>query len=183
MSLSEESFRALLDDRGILRDRRALDAPESGQSFLVFAQAEDARIDAARWREQAARFFSAKLGLTTEKRYGLARPPEVDAARVVIAAEGASGTRLVFGRPADPEDVLRAEAAEARAGGGGLGALAARCRQVWLVEASSASDRASLLLAAVLASVCLGPIVSPDGAIFGVRSARTRLEQGASGYR
>jgi hypothetical protein len=175
--LSEESFRALLDEDGLLREPapfRAVEQLEAG-SYLVFAQAKDARIDAARWRDQAARFFGAKLGLTTEKRYR-GEAPEVDAARVVVASDEGNGTRLVYGRPRAPQDLGRAEAAEAKAGGGGLADLAARCDQTWLVEAEGEGDRVSLLLAAILASVCLGPIVSPSGEIFGVRTARAKLE-------
>jgi hypothetical protein len=48
---------------------------------------------------------------------------------------------------------------------------------VWLVETASEPDRAALLLAAILASVVLGPILSPDGRdLFGVRTARAKLE-------
>lgn len=182
MPLSEESFRALLDPSGAVRDPSALPVLAPDARFLVFSQAAGARFDAAGWREQAARFFAAKLGFTHDKRPA-SDPPLVDAARVVIAAERANGTRLVIGRPREPGDLACAEDAELRAGGGGLGELARRCGHVYVVEASGPDDRASLSCAAILASVALGPIVSPDGRIFGVRTARLELEREASGYR
>lgn len=180
MPLSEESFRALLDPSGAVRDPSALPALAPDARFLVFSQAEGACFDVARWREQAARFFAAKLGFTHEKR-ATATPPLVDAARVVVAAERANGTRLVIGRPREPSDLACAEDGELRAGGGGLAELARRCGWVYVIEASGPDDRVSLTCAAILASVALGPIVSPDGRIFGVRTARLELE--ASGYR
>lgn len=55
--------------------------------------------------------------------------------------------------------------------------LAARCRTVCLVESESDMDRAALCLAALAASILLGPIVPPTGdAIYGVRTAREKLE-------
>jgi hypothetical protein len=46
---------------------------------------------------------------------------------------------------------------------------------VWVLQNEGSSDKTALLLAAIMASILLGPIV--DGlAIFGVRGARTRLE-------
>ena len=67
---------------------------------------------------------------------------------------------------------------------GGLSDLARRCPYAWLVLAPSDDDRVALTLAAVLATVLLGPIVTPSGRrIFGVRGARMALEAAPPGYR
>ena len=50
-----------------------------------------------------------------------------------------------------------------------------RCGSIWIVEREGPEDRTALVLAAVIASVCLGPILG-DGALFGVRTARVMLE-------
>jgi hypothetical protein len=55
---------------------------------------------------------------------------------------------------------------------------------VWLVVREADDDRAALTIAAVLASMLLGPILAPDGReIFGVRTARLKLEGRPSPYR
>lgn len=62
--------------------------------------------------------------------------------------------------------------------------LAQRCEAVWLIAVDAEPDATALLVAAIFASVVLGPIVPPDGgALFGVRGARERLERIAPGYR
>jgi hypothetical protein len=135
------------------------------------------------------RFFRVKIGLTVDKRYDLeaGRPPAVDAARVVVASAdpSASGTRLCFGRPATEDDRGAAEAAERLQRGSGMAALARRCGAVWLVatepkgrhfEPEAGEDRVALTMAAVLASVFLGPILPPRGdGLYGVKTARLKL--------
>ena len=85
MPLSEESFRALLDPNGVVRDPSALPALAPEARFLVFSQAAGARFDAARWRDQAARFFATKLGFTHDKRPS-PEPPLVDASVVEVVS-------------------------------------------------------------------------------------------------
>jgi hypothetical protein len=186
----EEAFRALLDERGVLRPG-ALEPPV--RAFTVFAQRPDACIDVTTWRRHAERFFRTQIGLTVTKRYDPANLPIVDAARIVVSAETARGTRLCYARPAEPGDLDAAEQADNRAGYTGMATLAARCKTVWLValgvpfgpsaaptartSGANDSDRIALLLSAILASVLLGPILSPDkGELFGVRTARLKLE-------
>jgi hypothetical protein len=181
--LDEESFRALLDRDGLLRSE-ALAAPARDAAFTVFAQREDARLDVAAIQQNASRFFAAKIGLTVDKTYAAA--PFVDAARVVLATDDgtAAGTRLCYGRPANASDHAAAEQAERAQGTSGMSLLAQRCKTVWLVVRESDDDRAALTIAAIFASVMLGPILAPDGQrLFGVRSARLELERHASPYR
>jgi hypothetical protein len=179
----EERFRRALDEHGLLRPGQ-FDPPSPEASFVVFAQRPDARLDLDSLRRNASRFFGARLGLTVEKHYGEVAP-ETDAARVVLASDDGltSGTRLCFGRRADLADRARIEAAERAAGTTGMALLAQRCATVWLVEGGH-EDRVALLVAAIFASVLLGPIVPPRGdEAFGVRTARLRLEGRAAPYR
>ena len=151
-------------------------------ALLVFAQRKDARVELATWRQQAERFFATTIGLMVAKRYETGFP-STDLARVVIAPSTvAGGTRTAWSRPADETDWSRAEAAERASKMGGMGALARRCKQVWLIEREGEDDKTALLIAAILASVLLGPIVIGEE-IFGVRGARERLEREGSPYR
>lgn len=176
MAIDEQAFRALLDERGVLR-AGAMHAPDRAAAYAVFAQRSDAALDVGSLRSQAERFFGAKLGLTVDKRYYA--PPRTDAAHVVVAAPGGSGTRLVFGRPTDDDDLAAAESAERLQGTTGMALLAKRCSSLWLVvREGSGDDPAALTIAAIFASVLLGPILVPRGdALLGVRSARARLER------
>jgi len=147
-------------------------------AYTVFAQRSDARFEAAEWDLRARRFFEARIGLATPKSYD-GTPPTHDDGGVVIARGDAAGTiRRVVARPREPRDLEDAEAADARAGSPGLGLLARRCAYVFRVECVNDDDRDALLLAAVLASVMLGPILAPAGdRIFGVKTARALLER------
>ncbi|MBX3191524.1 MAG: hypothetical protein KF819_31300 [Labilithrix sp.] len=183
-ALTEEALRELLDERGVLQPG-ALRPPARSRCYAVFAQRPDACLDVAAIRTQADRFFQTKLGLTVDKDYGLL-PPESDVARVVIAGnDGAtSGTRTCFGRRVDQADVAAAEEAERRQMTSGLSLLAERCKTIWLITPESEDDRVALTIAAIFASTMLGPILTPGGAeIFGVRTARLKLEGRPSPYR
>ena len=149
--------------------------------FLVFAQRPDARVDIAAWSAQAERFFSTRLGLAEEKRYAPgSSAPLTDEARFVVAPERETpGIRSAFARPCGAEDLALAESADERAGPGGTGLalVARRCQTVWLVSRADDTDPLALRLAAILASVLLGPILDvrvPE--LFGVKTARSKLE-------
>jgi hypothetical protein len=179
----EEAFRALLDGHGLLRPG-ALRAPAPEEAYTVFAQRTDVELDTGALRRNAERFFGTTLGPTVQKRYQ-GGVPEEDAIRLVVAPSNVpGGVRLCFGRPATGDDWARARAAETACGAGGLADLAERCRIVWLVRLEAHADPTALLLATILASALLGPIVPPDGSeIFGVRTARMRLDERPHGYR
>ncbi len=189
MTETDERFAALLDDRGVLRAAGALAAPDP--AYRVFGQRPDARCEIGAWRHNAERFFGTTVGLTVDKRYA-GSYPDVDAARVVVAPTSGDvgGVRLCYGRRAAGADWDAAERADARAGTTGLGELARRCHVVWLVERQGPEDPTALLLAAIIASVLLGPILDVAGAsaenageLFGVRTARLKLEGGSAPYR
>lgn len=175
--LTEEAFRALLDDRGLLREG-ALAAPDRDATYCVFAQRPNAMLDIAALRHNAEMFFKTKIGLSVDKHYDDPLP-HVDAARIVMSHRDPtlSGTRLCYGRAADASDLAQAEQAERASRGHGLALLAKRCPTVFLIVPEAEHDRVALAIAAIFASVFLGPIVSPGGEkIMGVRSARLELD-------
>jgi hypothetical protein len=155
--------------------------PPTPGVLIVFGQRTDARIDIDAWCAHAERFFATRLGLTEEKRY---RPgdhaPRAAHARFVIAPrDGEPGIRAASAEPRDDADLALAVEAEARANGAGLALLARRCPTVWRVAREAEDDPLALRLAAILASVLLGPIVDPRvPEIFGVKTARAKLETG-----
>ena len=101
-----------------------------------------------------------------------------------MQAGAAGGCGLVVGVDRTGHAEALAEAAERAIGTCGLALLAKRCKTIWLIATESDDDRVALLLAAILASAFLGPILSPGGQeIIGVRSARLKLEGRASPYR
>jgi hypothetical protein len=173
----EETLRTALDSRGLLIPG-ALAAPPRTSAYTVFSQRSDVRLEMATLERHAAQFFRARIGLTVEKKYDAALVSE-DCARVVIAPEnGTPSTRFVFGRARDQVDLDVAERADVLAGSPGLGLLARRCPSLWLVAIEEEDDRHALLLAAVLSSVLLGPILAPnERELFGVRTARLKLEE------
>ena len=79
---------------------------------------------------------------------------------------------------------MNARDAEARGRAAGMAALAERCGQVWTIESvgeSDAIDATYLTLAAICASVALGPVLPPDGStLFGVRGAIERRDKSLS---
>lgn len=183
--LTEEQFRQVLDDRGVVPPG-ALSTPERSSCYLVFAQRSDACLDMRAIKQHAQRFFATRVGLTVEKKYR-DDPPMTDAARIVLSSDDGllAGTRFCFGRAADMTDLAIVEEAERNQGSTGMALLAQRCPTAWLIETEGGEeDRVALSLAAILASVMLGPIVPPKGdRVFGVRTARLELEKKSSPYR
>jgi hypothetical protein len=183
--VQEADFLARLDAEGILRPG-AIEAPPRSSAFTVFAQRTDARVEFDVWRRHGAQFFEAELEQAVPKHYRF-DPPSSDAARIILSSAALpKAACLCFGRPRTDDDLRAADFADVRAGSAGMGKLAERCKTVWLVTAAGeeATERYTLLLAAILASVVLGPILSPDGSeLFGVRTARLKLEESGRPYR
>ena len=121
-----------------------------------------------------------------QKRYPReALAPEVDVAHLIVAPQdGQGGARFCYARPVLHEDKAAAGTADLRAGYTGLATLAQRCSYVWLVVLEKDDDPVALRIAAILASVVLGPILAPAGdELFGVRTARLKLEKRETPYR
>lgn len=166
----------LLDHNGVLRREMEPHAAPA-RSYRVFLQRFEARFDAGTLETQAARFFGTKLGLMAPKRYGAAAPM-ADFARLAIAIpQRSTELRAVFMRPVRGADHDLASALEIERGATGLGGLARRCNMVAEIERLHDADLSALTLAAVFASVHLGPIMDLDARdIFGVKTARARIE-------
>jgi hypothetical protein len=160
------------------------DIPSREAAFVVFAQRADARVELDAWSAHAERFFATRIGLAEDKRYspGVAAP-RVDSASFVIAPQGGPpGVRRAFARPRDDEDLALADAADTRAGGTGLALLARRCPTVWLVAREGNADGLALRLAAILASVLLGPILDTrSGELYGAKTAREKIKSSSPG--
>jgi len=161
--------------------------PMRDACFTVFSQRPDSRIDVAEWTQHAERFFGTRLALTDVREYHDLDSSERHAAATVLLTPvreepgepGASGARICRGRPRWDDDLRAVRGAEAA--GAGLAELAERCPQVWLVGTHSRAgeeDALALRLAAILAGILLGPVLSPRGAaLFGPKTAREKLEK------
>jgi hypothetical protein len=142
--------------------------------FVVFSQSPATGVDIAGWGAHAARFFRTRLSL--------AEAADATGSAVRIAPEGKpASVRRIRARPREAGDLAVAEAADT--GNSGLALLARRCGTVWLVERDAEDaplvGSAALRLAAIVASVVLGPILDarvPE--LLGVKSARSRFEGG-----
>jgi hypothetical protein len=139
----------------------------------VFAQRPGATAEIDAWNAHATRFFAARVGLAESPR-GDSNALEL---KLVVAPErGSPGVVAVLGRRRQAGDLAAADAAEAHAGGGGLALLARRCETVWWVQSPDETDATALLLAAILASTMLGPILEARTLdLFGVKTARAKL--------
>lgn len=157
-----------------------MNAPTADAGYLVFGQSTDGRTDIDAWNAHATRFFGTRIGLTSDERHAVAVSfPSVAPITFVVAPNGEPpGMRSASVRPREAADLALAEAADARAGGTGLALVARRCGVVWLVVCEERHDRLALRLAAILASVLLGPIFdATSGELFGVKTARAKLER------
>jgi hypothetical protein len=94
------------------------------------------------------------------------------------------GDFRITARDTSKDDIMNARDAEARGRAAGMAALAEKCSQLWTIEAGGSevpSEAAYLTLAAVCASVALGPVMPPDAAtLFGVRGAIERRDKSLS---
>jgi hypothetical protein len=118
--------------------------------YRVFSQAAEPRNLPDEWTRAAKRFFGVDLDLTA---------------------------RTVTARLREDSDLRDALEAEQRTGFTGLYDLAERrCPTVFEVERRSDDDKIALQLAAILATVGLGPILA-EGELFGVRTARLKLSE------
>lgn len=112
-------------------------------------------------------------------RAGDARAADGRSAHRGRAGRRAAGIQSAFARPREADDLTLAEVADERAGPGGTGLalVARRCQTVWLVSRAGDVNPLALRLAAILASVFLGPVLDvrvPE--LFGVKTARAKLE-------
>jgi hypothetical protein len=146
--------------------------PGRDEGYLVFAQPSDWRIDIDAWNAHAMRFFGTRIGLDREMRHS----PDGRAVFVVAPEGEPPARRSTYARRSEADDYARADAADARMGHSGLSLLARRCQTIWVVVREGLSDRFSLRLAGILASILLGPILDASTEeLFGVKTARAKL--------
>jgi hypothetical protein len=147
-------------------------------AFTVYSPDPAPRVDSARWAHQARTFLDARVDVLD-----VMGGPTSDIATIELAVGAPTGatTRMAV-RTFPISEALGLVAAAERAvhaiGGAGFDALVARAQRVWQVPREVDGDpRTPLVVAAVIASVLLGPIVPPDElTIFGVKGARVRLQ-------
>lgn len=153
------------------------------RAYTLLAKEPSSRMDLALWAHKARTFFRTEIELHPPKAYPNGDAPDGDAAEVEVRLEKRNpSTRvwLITVPIASAPEALAAGEAGARAiGGAGMDVLVARARRAWqIAEAAPQGGDPSgpLVLAAILASVMLAPIVPPGGGtIFGVKGARERL--------
>jgi hypothetical protein len=142
--------------------------------YLVFSQEPGECVPFERLLAAAARFFAAKL----ERRELGEHAIGVD---LSVARPAIAGSFRIALRKTTHEDLMNARDAEARGRAAGMSALAEKCATVWVIDAAGAeppTSAAFLTLAAICASVALGPVLPPDGAtLFGVRGAIERRDR------
>jgi hypothetical protein len=147
-----------------------------GHCYSILAPEPSSMLHAERIRHQAMRFFRLELRLVSEKRYPGGGFPTSDRATFSIAHGSEQRSLEVITLPLDRAPAVRSAATDAAARvGAGLDLLVARAVRLWQIP-SEADDPFPLALAAVLASLLLGPIVPPSATtVFGVKTARERL--------
>jgi hypothetical protein len=148
------------------------------QAWSLYAREDGATLDEPRLAQQAKTFFGVELRF-------VARDPSLEDAFDIDVLHGDSmdttRVRVITVKPEDAPGVRAAgEEAVIAIGGAGFDALLPKATRFWQVATTpldGRDTRAPLLVAAVLASVLLAPIVPPGGGtVFGVKGARERLE-------
>jgi hypothetical protein len=141
---------------------------------LVFSQEPPGRPSHERLARSAVRFFSTTLDLLEQSEDSIVM-------RLVCSRPLLRGEFRITSRGTVKDDIMNARDAEARGRAGGMAMLAEKCGQIWTIDPVGAdvpSDAAVLTLAAICASVALGPVLPPDGStLFGVRGAIERRDK------
>ena len=147
------------------------------QAWSLFAREPEATLDEPRLTQQAKIFFGVELRF-------VARDPALEGAFDVDVLHGDAmdTTRVrVITMPIAQAPEVKAAGDEAviAIGGAGFDALLPKTQRLWQVATTpldGRDTRAALVVAAVMASVMLAPIVPPGGGtVFGVKGARERL--------
>lgn len=139
-------------------------------SYVVFAQATQARLPLVRLLDHARRFFALELNVLAESE---------NSARIELEFGELGGRFTLESSEVTPELLERARRAETAGKAAGMASLAARCAWVWrVVPETEVADRLLFKLCALLASVALGPVLPPDDStLFGVRGANERAQK------
>lgn len=160
-----------LDENGWLIGN--VDPLDPAESYTILAPDAPSTVHGERIRHQAKKFFSLDVSLTTPKRYPGGGWPRTDRATFEVA--GHSIDVITFPVDHCPELMALARETGDRVGAG-LDVLVRRTQRVWQFPGGG-DDPAPLALAAVLASIFLGPILPPGAeTVFGVKTARQLLD-------
>lgn len=156
-------------------------------AYTLFSPDPAARIDIALLAHKARTFFATAFEMDPVKAYPDGKTPETDVVHIDIHPLGKRDvvpTRvLVVTWPLERDPQIRqvGDAAAHAIGGAGMDVLVARAKRIWQIskDVTRGEDKnAPLRVAAIFASVLLGPIVPPEGnTIYGVKGARERLER------
>lgn len=151
-------------------------------AWSLLSPEADVRVELPRWMHAARAFLNAELSQLDPlgpRAMRLGVSPARAIAKVTVVELRAFSVDEV------PAVMSAAHAGVRALGGAGMDALVAKARTVWQVGLAVEGEgdrRAPLVMAAVLATVLLAPVVPPDEVtVFGVRGARLRLE--ALGWR
>ncbi len=147
-------------------------------AYSLLAPDASTMLNGERLRRQAAKFFRFELSLVSAKRYPGGGWPRSDRAWLSLTYQGTQHRVEVVTMPLDrAPDVREVAAATAARVGAGFDVLVGRAVRLWQVPGAG-DDVAPLAVTAVLASLLLAPVLPPEGdAIFGVKTARERLEK------
>jgi hypothetical protein len=145
-------------------------------THTVFAQTADMALPISALQAHAERHFDLSIAVAEASPTGAT---STSGTRFDVRTADAAGTYVITVRPRTAEDASVAREAERRGNAAGMGALAERCSNVWLVEASpGAPEWLTWDFCALLAFAALGPILPEDGStLLGLRSARARAER------
>jgi hypothetical protein len=149
----------------------------------VFSQQPDLVAALPKLLAHARRFFAAELNVLSAS-----SPTRTDVvvAEALVELESARypgrGKFRIESKATGSDDRFAAEVAEARGKAAGMAELAARCQALWVIHPEGEiTGTAELQLAALLASVALGPVLPVDeSTLFGVRGAMERAERASS---
>lgn len=148
--------------------------------YGVFAQHAD-RVDLVGLVKNGSRFFEADVSIQGELARAELEAPYVSGIRLAAQSRrrGWTGAFTIRVRPVTTLDVVHAREAEARCSQWGMSVLAERCPSMWDLEPADGTPLAAeLVVAALLASVALGPVLPEDGSgLFGVRTAMQRVDE------
>ena len=179
--------------------------PARASAYTLFSPAASSRLDPALVGAHVARFYGARLAVSPDKTYPGGTEPVVDAMFLEVeggpvVGPGPTERVLVVTFPVARAGALvaAAEAAVRAMGNQGMGAVLARTRRVWSVcaptrgeageregaarqaAASPCAQDDALVVAAMLASALLAPILPPhEERLLGPKSARERLARRA----
>lgn len=167
------------DEQGFFEG--AVEPWPAGEVHTVLSPERTGAFAVERWDHQARRFFACRMTMSPAKRYD-AGWPVADIGILAVADLASEEEHAVLGCtvPVEraPTILLAARASASAMGGAGFDVLVERTKRVWQLRPARESEAYWALRAAtVLASSLLGPILTPDGQLIGVKTARERLER------